>query len=402
MEFIDYKYKPSNDVIVYFEVEPSKNVNFNEALNALAAESSIGTWTEINIPKRVEEMRARVFYKKGSLVKVAYPVELFELNNMSQILSSVAGNIFGMKVVKKLRLLDIEFPRKLLKSYKGPKYGIRGVRKLLKVKSRPLLGSIIKPKIGLHSNEHAKVAYEAWLGGVDVIKDDENLSNQKFNLFEDRVIKTLEMRDKAESETGEKKVYMPNITAETKTMEKRAQFVKDHGGRYLMIDVITTGFSALQTIRNDEFNLVLHAHRAMHGAITRSKDFGISMKTLAKIYRLIGVDQLHIGTIVGKMEGDKKEVLSIKDAITKKLNNIKRTFPVASGGLCPIHVPKIIKYFGNDVIIQAGGGIHGHPDGTFYGAKAMRQAIEATLNKISLSNYAKTHKELMKALKYWS
>ena len=155
---------------------------------------------------------------------------------MPNILSSVAGNVFGLKALKNLRLLDIEFPKAFSPASMGPTFGIAGIRKLLKVPKRPLVGTIIKPKLGLKTEDHAKVAYEAWLGGCDVVKDDENLSSQKFNPFEDRLSETLESRDKAQSETGERKVYMVNITAETDTMMQRAQAVVDarrrirHGG----------------------------------------------------------------------------------------------------------------------------------------------------------------------------
>ena len=121
----------------------------------------------------------------------------------------------GLKALKNLRLLDIEFPKQLLDSFKGPAFGISGIRKLLKVPKRPLVGTIIKPKLGLETKDHAKVAYEAWLGGCDIVKDDENLSSQSFNPFEERLTQTLESRDKAQDETGERKVYMINITAET-------------------------------------------------------------------------------------------------------------------------------------------------------------------------------------------
>jgi len=182
-------------------------------------------------------------------------------------------------------------------------------QKLLKIPERPLVGTIIKPKLGLKTKDHAQVAYEAWSGGCDIVKDDENLSSQQFNLFEERVIHTLESRDKAESETGERKVYMVNITAETNIMLKRAEYVLDHGGEYVMIDILTCGFSALQTLRNQNYKLVIHAHRAGHAAFTKNPKHGIAMRVIAKISRIIGVDQLHVGTVVGKMSETKQEVL---------------------------------------------------------------------------------------------
>ena len=121
-------------------------------------------------------------------MKIAYPQDLFEKDNVPNILSSIAGNIMGMKAVKTIRLEDVSFPKSILKSFAGPKYGIEGVRKMLRVKSRPLVGTIIKPKLGLNEKEHAQSAYESWKGGCDIVKDDENLASQKFNVFEKRII----------------------------------------------------------------------------------------------------------------------------------------------------------------------------------------------------------------------
>ncbi len=307
-----------------------------------------------------------------------------------------------MKAVKNLRLEDIEFPKSIVKSFKGPKFGISGIRKLLKIKKRCLCGSIIKPKVGLSSKEHAKVAYEAWVGGIDIVKDDENLSNMSFNKFDKRIYETLKMRDKAEKETGEKKVYMPNVTSECHEMLHRTDYVKKCNGKYIMVDIITTGWSALQTLRilNDHIKLVLHAHRAGHAMFTRGNQ-GMSMLTIAKITRLIGLDQLHTGTVIGKMEGPKEEIININNFLRSKWYNIKTTLPVASGGLHPGSVPKLVKLLGKDIVIQAGGGVHGHPKGTKSGATAMRQSIDATMNNISLEKYSKNHKELRLAIKRW-
>ena len=402
VDFVDRSYKPkTTDVICDFYVEP-EGISLTEAAGGVAAESSVGTWTELTtIKPYVEKLAARVFSIDGNNIRVAYPIELFEHGNMPNILSSVAGNVFGLRALKNLRLNDIHLPRELVRSFKGPKYGIAGIRKLLNVKGRPLVGTIIKPKLGLKTKDHAKVAYDAWVGGCDVVKDDENLSSQRFNPFDDRVVATLEMRDRAEEETGEKKVYMVNITSETKEMLKRAQFVKDHGGRYLMIDILTCGFSALQTIREQDFGLVIHAHRAGHAAFTKNTKHGVSMRVIAKVARIIGVDQLHVGTVVGKMSETREEVSENTEAITAGLYGLKKVLPVASGGLHPGLIPALMGFFGNDFVIQAGGGIHGHTDGTVSGATAMRQAVDATMQGISLKKYAETHKELRAALELW-
>ena len=403
IDFVDLKYRPAEtDLICTFYVEP-KGISLKEAAGGVAAESSIGTWTELTTTEPyMAKLAACVFSVKGNLVKIAYPIELFERGNMPNILSSVAGNVFGLKALKNLRLNDVEFPSELVASFKGPKFGIKGIRNLLKVPERPLVGTIIKPKLGLRTKDHAKVAYEAWAGGCDVVKDDENLSSQQFNPFEDRIVKTLEGRDKAEEETGERKVYMANITAETETMLKRAEYVLDHGGEYVMVDILTCGWSSLQALRDQNLKLVIHAHRAGHAAFTKNPKHGISMRSIAKVARIIGVDQLHVGTIVGKMSETKEEVLENIDALKMELAGLKPVMPVASGGLHPKLVPALMDYFGKDFIIQAGGGIHGHTEGTFAGAAAMRQAVDATLKGKTLAEYAETHEELKAALKLWT
>lgn len=325
--YIDLEYEPTeNDLICEFYVEPNK-IPMEKACVHIAAESSVGTWTEI--PGIRKEIVPKVFYISGNIAKIAYPSELFEGGNAPQILSSIAGNIFGMAAIKNLRLNDVYFPKKIVKSFKGPRHGISGVREMLKVKRRPLIGTIVKPKLGLNEREHAKVAYEAWIGGVDLVKDDENLTSMSFNKFEKRIEETLKLRDKAESEIGERKAYIPNITAETREMLKRAKLVEELNGEYVMVDILTLGFSAFQTLRN-ECKLAIHAHRAMHASFTRNKKHGISMVVIAKISRLIGADQLHIGTFgVGKMLGDREEELKCKEALTRELFGLNEVFPYA-------------------------------------------------------------------------
>jgi ribulose-bisphosphate carboxylase large chain len=401
IDFVDLGYHPAEtDLIAEFKVTPW-GVDMLEAAGAIAAESSIGTWTELTtVEPYVGRLAARVFEVEGDLVKIAYPTELFEPGNMPNILSSIAGNVFGLRALKRLRLVDVHFPEGMAKGFPGPRFGAEGIRELLRVRGRPLLGTIIKPKLGLMPGDHARVAYEAWIGGCDMVKDDENLAGQGFNPFEERVSKTLEMRDRAEEEAGERKVYMVNVTAEAEEMLRRAEYVRENGGEYVMVDIVTCGFSALQSLRR-ELPLVIHGHRAGHAAFTRPEDHGISMKVLAKASRLVGVDQLHVGTVVGKMSESKEEVLENVEAIRGSMYGHKPLLPVASGGLHPALVPRLLEIFGVDVVIQAGGGIHGHPRGTLAGARAMRQAIEATVEGYSLEEYAKSREELATALKAW-
>jgi len=403
LDFVDLTYQPKEtDLLCTFHVEPD-GITLTEAAGGVAAESSVGTWTELTTEMPyVKRLAAHVYDIEGNSIKIAYPIELFEPANMPNILSSVAGNVFGLKALKNLRLLDMKLPKLLTESFKGPAYGLTGIRELLKIPERPLVGTIIKPKLGLNTKDHSRVAYEAWLGGCDIVKDDENLSSQKFNPFDDRLTQTLEGRDKAQSETGERKVYMVNITCDTNLMLERAQKVVDQGGEYIMIDILTCGWAALQTLRDQNFKLVIHAHRAGHAAFTKNTRHGISMRPIAVVARIIGVDQLHVGTVVGKMSETKTEVLDNIDACKAELDGLKPVMPVASGGLYPQLVPALIDTFGNDVVIQAGGGVHGHPMGSIAGAKAMRQAVDAVLEDETLEEYAKKHSELYHALKQWT
>ncbi|MDD5331678.1 MAG: type III ribulose-bisphosphate carboxylase [Candidatus Nanoarchaeia archaeon] len=413
--YLDLSYKPNNkDVLASYYLE-GKGVSIREAANNLAGESSIDTWTDIQTLSKsiIRKLKPSVYSINGNYVKIAYPPELFEKGNMSQILSSLAGNVFGLKLVKHLRLIDIKFPKDFVKSFSGPRFGVEGIRRLTHVEKRPFVGTIIKPKLGLNEKQHANVAYEAWLGGCDLVKDDENLTNMKFNNFKKRVDVTLKMMDKAEMETGEKKLYMPNITSETLEMLKRADYVYDAGGNYVMIDILTSGFASVHTLRNNT-KLPIHAHRAMHAALTKNEKEGIHMAALAKIFRLIGVDTLHIGTaMVGKMGTSIYETLDseieIESKRTKRHDHAfsqdwygtKKVFAVASGGLQPLMIGKVIARMGLDVVCNFGGGIHAHPWGTRAGAVAARQALDAYMNHISLKEAAKTRIELAKAAEKW-
>jgi len=416
--FVDTNYSPEKeDLVCLFYVEPPEGKSLAWSAENVAGESSVGTWTDVSTAEHaLSGLAPHVFSldEESNIIKVAYPVDLFEYDNIPCILSSVAGNVFGMKAISNLRLMDIQFPEKISSKFAGPRFGIPGIRNLLKIPDRPLVGTIVKPKLGLPTEEHARVAYDAWVGGCDIVKDDENLTSQVFNPFEERVKQTLAMRKKAEAETGEMKIYMPNVTAETNEMLRRAKLVKDTGGRYVMVDIMTCGFAALQTLADADLGLVLHAHRAMHAAVTRNPRHGITMLVIAKLMRLLGMDQLHVGTFdVGKMEGGSDEIKQIAEAIT--LDSVDETpirlaqnwpgqkpvFPVASGGLHPGHVEELMSRAGSDIIIQMGGGIHGHPEGTKAGSAAARQAVDAVMGGTTLAEYAKTHPELSKALEKW-
>ncbi|MGQ9513932.1 MAG: type III ribulose-bisphosphate carboxylase [Thermoproteota archaeon] len=417
LDFVDMNYAPvPSDLICLFRIEPSEGISMEEAMGRVASESSNGTWTELTTMKpRIRKLSAKAFNVNGYFVKIAYPVDLFEPGNMPQIFSSIAGNIFGMKALKNLRLECIGWPKRIVDSFKGPQFGIDGIRRIFRERKRPLTATVPKPKVGMNPAEHSKVGYEAWLGGIDLLKDDENLTSQRFNKFSERAKLALKLRDKAERDTGEKKSYLINISSETKEMIKRARLASDLGCEYVMVDILTVGWAGLQTIRDEgqDLKLAIHAHRAFHSAFTRNPFHGVSMLVIAQVARLIGCDQMHIGTVVGKLVGTKSEVQDLKQMLQEKnikphdnvleqsWYNKRSVFPVSSGGLHPGIVPDVMAILGNDIIIQAGGGVYGHPDGIRAGATALRQAIDATMQKVPLKDYAETHKELRRALEHW-
>ncbi len=422
---LDYRPDPDRDVVVVFRLTPAKGFSVEDAAGRVASESSVGTWTTLSVlPDRIWKIMARVFSIKdlgdGSyLIKVAYPIDLFEEGNIAGFMSAVAGNIFGMKALEGLRIEDIYFPKEFIKYFKGPVKGIPGVREVYGIKDRPIVGTVPKPKVGYSPDELEKVVYEYLVGGMDFAKDDENLVSQPFCRFEARAKAIMKAIDKAEKETGERKVWLANITASADEMKRRLKLVHDYGNPFVMVDVVIAGWSAVQYIRDvaEEYGMAIHAHRAFHAAFTRNPKHGVSMFVLAKLYRLVGVDQLHVGTPgVGKLEARKRDVINNARALRDKhfipdpdddmhleqeWYHIKPAFPVSSGGLHPGTLPDVIKALGTDVVIQVGGGVLGHPDGPRAGAAAVRQSIEATLKGIPLEEYAETHKELRRALEKW-
>lgn len=401
-EYVDLTYKPRDELICDFYVEPAPGHTLKDAAEDVALESSTGTWTDVKTSgPRSEHLAARVFDIKANRIRVAYHKELFEAGNVPQMMSSIAGNIFGMKSIKNLRLEDIHFPSSIVRWYKGPQVGMREIRKITKIRKRPVVGTIYKPKLGLSAKEQAELAYIIYSAGMDYSKDDENLGSMVFNKFQDRVVRILDVADRIKSEQGRTVIYAANITAPVEDMLKRAQFVKDHGGKCIMIDILTAGWSALEYIAKQRMGMIIHGHRAMHAALTRNRKHGVSMLVIAKLARLCGVSALHTGTIVGKMEGGAKEVQEIDRFMRSSWYGLKPSMPIASGGMHPGLVPRLIELLSPDLVITFGGGLWGHPDGPEAGAKAIRQSVDAAMGKIPLKEHAKEHHELRRALEFW-
>jgi ribulose-bisphosphate carboxylase large chain len=420
-EFVDTKYRPSKtDVKVLFYYEPAPGVSKEDAIGRIASESSSGTWTTLTtLPKLLPKVKAYAYYYDEHYVKIAYPLLIFEEGSIAGMMSGFGGNVYGMKAVKNLRLIDAELPLEYIRHFKGPTYGRDAIKRIFRRDSGPITAVVPKPKIGYTAFEHAaKVAYAVWRGGMDCIKDDENLTNQKFNRFERRVKLVAKYREKAEQETGEVKEAFLNVTSPNLwELERRVKLVHDYGFKYFMLDVVVSGFIAVQTATElaHDYDMAIHGHRAMHAMMTRNPKHGMSMLFLAKLMRLAGIDQLHIGTAVGKLAGEEKEIIATKEMIMQqevdeipglrmpqRWGKIKPMLPVASGGLHPGLLPELFKIYGTtDIVLQVGGGTQGHPMGIEAGARAVVQAIEAYKKGISLDEYAETHKELRAALDKW-
>lgn len=384
------------DVVARYRVET--DLPLRKAAEAIAAEQSTGTWTEVRGAE--SDLAARVLSINGNTVEIEFPVELFEPGNIPQYLSVIAGNLFGLEALKKVRLLDVYLPESLVRAHSGPKFGIEEARRIINVHDRPLVGTIVKPKVGLNPRQTAEVAGAAVRGGLDLVKDDETLTDQRFCPMEERVEEVMAELDRVESETGKRAFYAVNVTAGADTILERAERAIDRGANMLMIDVLTAGFSALEALARG-VDLPIHVHRTMHGAITRDRAHGISMLVIAKLVRMAGGTNLHTGSYVGKMASDVEENNQCRDALRGEWYGLKRVFPVASGGIHPGKVAGNLDGYGMDCIVQAGGGVHGHPDGTTAGARAMVQAVEAWLSGVPVREYAKSHKELERALERW-
>ena len=392
------------------------NLNPDMVARAIAAEQTTGTW--IRTPMETPEMRKTIGAKvigvyelpdheieipketrlRWFIFAIAFPWINFE-TDISMIFSTIAGNIMAYGRIK---LLDIWMPKEYLKLFKGPKFGVEGLRNVLGVYDRPFIVAMIKPCVYYPPDIGAKLAYEAWAGGVDIIKDDELLANQSFNRVEKRVTKFMEALDKAVSETGEKKLYTVNITSDPPKLFELAERVQELGANALMVNCVSVGLCAFKSLAEDpSIKLPILVHSIdFSGTMYTSPTGGItSTLILGKLVRIAGADMNIYPAPYGKVPTFTKEkYLRIAKYLRAPMYNIKQTLPCPSGGITQLHVPQIIKDLGIDIGISAGGAIHAHPMGSRAGARAMRQAIEAVLNKIPLEEYAKNKPELRSAI----
>ncbi|CAN5497479.1 form I ribulose bisphosphate carboxylase large subunit [soil metagenome] len=393
------------DVLCAFRITPQEGVPPEEAGAAVAGESSTATWTVVWTDRLTtfEHYQAKCYSVEAVpnapgqwIALIAYDLDLFEEGSIANLTSSIIGNVFGFKPLKALRLEDMRIPVHYVKTFQGPAHGIVTEREHLNKFGRPLLGATTKPKLGLSARNYGRVVYEALRGGLDFTKDDENINSQPFMRWRDRFLFCMEAVNRAQAGTGEIKGHYLNITAGTmEQMYERAEFASELGSAIVMID-LTIGYTAIQSMAKwaRDNSVILHLHRAGHGTYTRQKAHGVSFRVISKWMRLAGVDHIHAGTVVGKLEGDPNTTAGFYD--TLRLDSIKAdpvkglyfdqewasmpgVMPVASGGIHAGQMHQLIHHLGEDVVLQFGGGTIGHPMGIASGAEANRVALEAMI-----------------------
>jgi ribulose-bisphosphate carboxylase large chain len=403
----DPAYTPKDtDILACFKITPQAGVPREEAAAAVCAESSTGTWTTVwtDLLTDLDHYKGRAYRVEDVpggdscfYAFVAYPLDLFEEGSIVNVLTSLAGNVFGFKAIRALRLEDLRLPLAYVLTCGGPPNGIRVERDRMNKYGRPMLGCTIKPKLGLSANNYGRAVYECLRGGLDFTKDDENVNSQPFMRWRQRFEFVMEAVQLAEAETGERKGHYLNVTAPTcEEMLKRAAFAKELGSRIIMHDFLTAGFTAHTSLANwcRDNSMLLHVHRALHAVLDRNRHHGIHFRVLTKCLRLAGGDHLHSGTVVGKLEGDRQATLGWIDLMRESFipenrarglffdqdfGHMPPVFPVASGGIHVWHVPTLVAIFGDDAVLQFGGGTLGHPWGNAAGAAANRVAVEAAV-----------------------
>src|ERR1700683_306285 len=401
----DADYEPkATDILCAFRLVPQPGVDPIEAAAAVAGESSTATWTVVWTDRLTpyEHYQAkcyRVDPVPGTdqfIARIAYDIDLFEEGSIANLTSSIIGNVFGFKAIRALRLEDMRIPTHYIKTFQGPAHGIVMEREMLDKYGRPLLGATVKPKLGLSAKNYGRVVYEALRGGLDFTKDDENINSQPFMRWRDRYLYAIAGVNRAAPTSGESKGHYMNVTAGTmEDRSERAEFAKEIGSVIVMMD-LTVGYTAMQSMskwarRN---GMILHLHRAGHGTYTRQKTHGVSFRVIAKWMRMAGVDHIHAGTVVGKLEGDPNVIKGIysicRDDITRRnleqgvffdqdWAGLRKLMPVASGGIHAGQMHQLISYLGEDVVLQFGGGTIGHPQGIKAGATANRVALEVMI-----------------------
>ncbi len=404
-------------VIATYIYQTNVNVDIHKLAYALSEEQSSGTW--VNLPLETEEVLQRHIGRVISIweipdyetqipkevterawvIQIGYPVHNFGAQ-IPLMLTTVHGNIAA---AGRLKLLDLNFPKAYVEQFKGPKFGIEGVRKLLGVYDRPLLHNMIKPSIGLTPEQSAEIFYQAAMGGVDAIKDDELVQSHPWSNYLDRVRLHTLAAQRAYEKTGEKTLYFVNVTDRPDRMLEKARRALEAGATGLMVNYNTVGISALSMLADDpEITVPILGHLDFSGAMYGSPWVGLSSHlVLGKLARLAGADIVVYPSSYGKFPLLDSKHLRIVTALTDRFYQIKRSWPMPGGGVHPGMIQLLYNDMKNDFMVGAGGAVHGHPMGPKAGARALREAIDAAVAGIPVEGAAEEYPELEVALKAW-
>src|SRR5687768_3170206 len=332
-----------------------------------------------------------------AVVKVSWSIENFGYN-LPVMVSTLQGNLYELTQFTGLKLMDINLPSSFGIHYKGPAFGIDGCRKLTGVYNRPLIGTIIKPSIGLSIEQTADIVKTLASAGIDFIKDDELLSSSANSHFEDRVDAVMKVINQHADKTGKKVLYAFNISGEIDEMLKRYEKIISSGGTCAMISINSVGLSATKKIC-DQGQLTIHAHRNGWGMLTRHPLLGIDFRAYQKLWRLAGIDQLHVNGIQNKFwESDDSVVKSI-EACLRPLGNGHPVLPVVSSGQWGGQAFETWRRTKTvDLLYMAGGGIMAHPSGPAAGVKALQQAWQSAVDGLSLQDAVQAYPEFAQSV----
>ncbi|WP_246469799.1 2,3-diketo-5-methylthiopentyl-1-phosphate enolase [Cohnella nanjingensis] len=387
--------------------------DFRKKAEGIAVGLTVGSWTELPevAKQKMEKHLGQVVSVEAHEPENAAPGEryaditiAYPDANFSRDIPALLVTVFGkLSMDGQIKLLDLQPSAAFLQAFPGPKYGIAGVRERLDVPDRPLLMSIFKSVIGYDLDGLREQFLQQALGGVDLIKDDEILFENPLTPLERRVETCIGAAREAERTTGQKLIYFANLTGPTSQLRANARRAIDAGANGLLFNVLAYGYDALAELAADaSIDVPIAAHPAMAGAFYPSAFHGIAAPLLlGKLMRVAGADLSLFPSPYGSVVMPKAENLAVQDALVNGKLPQAASFPVPSAGIHPGLVPLILHDFGQDVVVNAGGGVHGHPLGAAAGGRAFRQAIDAVISGTGLEQAAARHEELRIATERW-
>jgi ribulose-bisphosphate carboxylase large chain len=336
-----------------------------------------------------------------AIVTLSFPIENVGAS-LQNLLTVVGGNLFELRHLSGIKLLDIGIPNSIADAYPGPQFGISGTRDIVGVYDRPVIGTIIKPSVGLSPPETGELVEELVSAGVDFIKDDELIAGPPYSRVADRVTQVMTVIDEHRADTGTEVMYACNITGDIPEMLDRYDAVVEAGGNCVMVSMNSIGLSALAELRR-EVDLPIHTHRNGWGALSRCPQLGFGYRAYHKLFRLAGADHLHVNGIRNKFaEHDESVIENARAVQTPITNEDDVAMPVFSSGQWAGQAPDTYEALGNvHLMYLAGGGILGHPDGPAAGVAHLKQGWDAAMEGVPLDEYAETHEELRVAIDYY-